>query len=152
MGDRGCDECDGAGFVFKHKDGDVFMESCPSCGQVTDEGSGFKGFWLSVGCKPNADSPPGAKEWNVRLIEEVQGRVTFRSLDPEQLKTMCSGGKTSLIWMSTICLVSEVARLQRRVTALEASSGYTWKAFVAGAVAAVFSALALTAQLWRHIQ
>ncbi len=130
--EQGCDECDGHGYVFKHVDGDVLMEGCPSCERAPAQ-SGHKGFWLSVAWKPGPTSPSALKEWRVALIKEQAGVVTFQSLDPAQLASLCTDGKLSMLWLSVITLASEFAKekarteaLQLRIGALERRSAFGW--------------------------
>lgn len=131
MSERGCEECDGHGYVFKHVDGDVLMEGCPSCVQATKTDS--NGFWLSVAWKPGPTSPPGLKEWKVALIREQAGVVALQSLEPAQFASLCSDGKLSMLWLSVIALTSELAKekargdaLQQRVEALERRTLFEW--------------------------
>lgn len=144
-GKRDCNECDGQGYIFKHRDGDTFMENCPACGfdSVKDQGSGFQGFWLSVGWSPNADSPPGLQAWSTRIVEENAGVVTLRHLDPRQLHQACNGGKSSLLWSSVVVLSSELARLQARVAVLEQQHDHARKAMFWVFIAVLFGAVAL---------
>lgn len=132
MSERGCDECDGQGYIFRHVDGDVLMEGCPSCERAPAQ-PGCKGFWLSVAWKPGPTSPPGMKEWRVTLIKEQAGVVALQSLEPAQLSSLVSDGKLSMCWLSVITLTSELAKekskteaLQLRIGALERRSALGW--------------------------
>jgi hypothetical protein len=138
---------DGQGYIFKHRDGDVSMEGCPVCGSdvIGDQGSGFHGFWLSVGWSPNADSPPGLQAWSTRIVEENDGVVTLRHLEPRQLHQACNGGRSSLLWSSVVVLSSELARLQARVAALEQQRDHVRKALFWSFIAVLFGVVALAA-------
>jgi len=122
--------------VSEHtQDGDVFIETSPEHGSVVDHGSGHKGFWLSVAWSPEAESKSGGQPWKARIIEEVDGRVVMRPLDPERLREVCSSGKLGLAWLSVVILSSEMARLQddnrdlrRRLARLENRS-FTFRIF-----------------------
>lgn len=117
-----CHDCDGQGFKFAHRDGDVFMEQCQTCSATTlaveYQGTGFRGFWIDLSWAPNAQSPPGATPWKVRLIEEIDGRVKLTPLAPAQLHQLCGAGKNGLNWLAIISATSELARLQREVETL----------------------------------
>lgn len=77
----------------------------------------MRGFWLSVNWKPNEDSPPGKKEWSVRLIEERDGVVRLTPLTAQQLSEICSVNRANLLLTGLIVLASEVAALKGFVRA-----------------------------------
>lgn len=115
-GDR-CTSCDGNGNKYVQRGDELLMEQC-ECSVKNDDGlkflgSHFKGLWLNV-----SGSGPQGEPWSVRVLQEVDGVVTLRSLDAPQLKVACNAGPNRpQIWSVVIALISELAKTQRELEA-----------------------------------
>lgn len=108
-----CEACGGSGVKLVEGSGNLFMEACPSCNTT---GVKDLGFWFDCGWAPDGASPPGLEPWRVRIVEEIGGVVTFRSLQPSQLRQLQEIIKDPF-QKNVVTVISELAKTRRELDA-----------------------------------
>lgn len=113
-GEERCAACGGSGSKFVQRGDDVLMEQC-ECSVKNVEGISyfgqhFKGLWIET-----SGVAGDGEMWTVRILQESDGVITLRRLEPYQMKQACNAGDRPMVWRVIVALISELAKTQKEL-------------------------------------